>query len=277
MTDLAAVSFVSGATRLYAIIGHPIEQVRSPELITAEFHRRGLDALMLPVHVLPEDFETVLPALMKLHNLDGLVFTVPFKLKACALADELGPQAEAIGAINAMARGADGRWRGEMFDGLGCVEAFRRRGLAPAGKHVMLIGAGGAGSAIGVAMAFEQAASIRLYDEDIDRAEVLAEKIRKVNASIPVTVGTPEVADRDLLVNATPVGMLGDPRLPIPQMQLPPGLAVLDAVTKPERTPLLTLAERSGCQVLFGRAMMAGQISRIADHFGIPDPARQAG
>ncbi|WP_316979495.1 shikimate dehydrogenase family protein [Shumkonia mesophila] len=269
MPEVDKVDFISGATKLFGIVGHPIVQVRSPEMITAEFHRRRQDALMLPIHVLPEDFDAVLPNLMKVENLGGLVFTIPFKSQALRLADEVGPHARVAGAINALARGADGRWRGEVFDGIGCVEAFRRRGISFAGQHVMLIGAGGAGTAMGVAIAFGGPASIRLFDIDRTRDAALAEKIRRIDPKIGVTVGEPLVEGRDILLNATPVGMLDDARLPLRLDALPSRLVVFDAIVKPERTPLLVLAERCGCQMIYGTEMMRGQISQIATHLGV--------
>jgi len=164
------VDFVSGRTRIYGIVGDPIEQVRSPEMISAEFASRGLDALLIPIHVLPADFDACLAQLKRVQNVDGLVFTIPYKRAAVALADELGAHARAIGAINALARRSQGRWAGDIFDGMGCVEAFRRRGYAVAGQRLMLIGAGGAGAAIGVAIAHEHPRSMRLYDVDPKRA-----------------------------------------------------------------------------------------------------------
>lgn len=94
MTHPDQVDYLSGKTRLFGIVGHPIEQVRSPEMVTAEMKRRGMDAILLPLHVLPDDFDTVLPQLLRLANLDGLVFTIPYKLRACALADEFGAEAD---------------------------------------------------------------------------------------------------------------------------------------------------------------------------------------
>jgi len=82
------VDFVSGRTRVYGIVGDPIEQVRSPEMITAEFVRRGIDALMIPVHVRPADFDACLAQLKRVQNLDGLVFTIPYKRTAVALAED---------------------------------------------------------------------------------------------------------------------------------------------------------------------------------------------
>lgn len=260
------VDYISGRTRLFAIVGHPIAQVRSPEMITAELRRRGHDAILVPLHVLPEDFDVCLPQLMRVRNLGGLVFTIPYKLRACALADELGAQAQVVGAINALAN-SNGRWRGDIFDGLGCVEAFRRRGLALSGKRVMLLGAGGAGSAIAAAIAGERPASLRIFDVDVERARLLADSVAQANPGVAVAAGAPTTRDIDILVNASPVGMLDDARLPLPIAHLPRELIVFDAIVKPERTPLIVLAEQFGCTTVHGREMMRGQIARMVDFF----------
>lgn len=263
------VSYVSGRTRVFGIVGHPIEQVRSPEMITAEMKRRGHDAILVPLHVLPDDFDSCLPNLLKLQNLDGLIFTIPYKVRARGLADRLGAQACIVGAINALARAATGRWEADIFDGIGCVEAFRRRGIGFANRRVMLIGAGGAGSAIGIAIAYERPASIRLYDVDAARAGALAAKIREVDATIAVVVGDASagVGDVDILLNASPVGMLDDPRLPIEVTGLRAETVVFDAIVKPEKTPLLALAGAAGCTTVTGREMMRGQIAKLVDFF----------
>ncbi|HYC25391.1 MAG TPA: shikimate dehydrogenase, partial [Roseiarcus sp.] len=136
------VEFVSGETRIYAIVGHPIEQVRSPEMVTAELVKRGHNAILIPIDVLPVDFERTVGGLTRVQNLDGLIFTIPFKQRACALADELGRQARTVGAINAMGRDRNGKWFGDIFDGIGCLEAFRNHNLQFKNQRVMLIGAG---------------------------------------------------------------------------------------------------------------------------------------
>ena len=166
-----------------------------------------------------------------------------------------------------MGRRADGRWRAEFFDGLGCVEAFRRRGIGFHGKRVMLLGAGGAGSAIAVAIGFERPSSLQLFDVDSERAQTLAAKVAGANAGVAVTAGPPTIDGIDILLNATPVGMLGDARLPMALGALPRELIVFDAIVKPERTPLLAHAERYGCTTVVGREMMRGQISRMTDYF----------
>jgi shikimate dehydrogenase len=259
------VDYVSGRTRVFGIVGHPIEQVRSPEMFTAEFRRRGQDAILVPLHVLPDDFDAVLPQLLRLQNLDGLVLTVPYKARALAWAGDLGPQARAVGAINALAR-HDRHWHADIFDGLGCVEAFRRRGLEFAGKRVMLLGAGGAGSAIAVAVGYERPATLRIFDVQIDRARALADKVARLGPG-QVEAGAPMLDGFDVLLNASPVGMLDDARLPLDVVALPPALVVFDAIVKPELTPLLVLAKACGCTTVFGREMMRGQIARMVDFF----------
>ncbi len=261
------VGFLDGRTRLYGIVGDPIEQVRSPEMITFELQRRGANAVLLPLHVREPDFDAVLPHLQRLANLDGLVFTIPFKARALGLASRLGPQAQQIGAVNALKRSLSGGWVGEIFDGTGCVEAFLRRGLPLAGQRVMLIGLGGAGSAIAAAVAGQQPALMRLHDLDTARCARIADVVRGVSPDTQVEVGPPVVDGMDVLMNASPVGMLGDPRLPINVNTLPPALVVFDAVVKPEVTPLLALAQRCGCRSVQGREMMRGQIARMVDFF----------
>jgi shikimate dehydrogenase len=260
------VDFVSGRTRLFGIVGDPIVQVRSPETFTAAFRARGMEAVLVPLHVLPRDFDACLDGLMRLRNLDGLIFTIPYKARAVALAAHIGPQGRLVGAINALAREGDA-WKAEMFDGLGCVEALRKRGIPLQGRRLMLLGAGGAGSAIAIALAHERPAFMRLYDVDAARVDALAGKVRAVSPDTTVEIAAPAVEDVDVLLNATPIGMLDDVRLPLDVARLSQRLVVFDAIVKPERTPLIQLAEANGCTTVYGREMMRGQIERMVQFF----------
>ena len=260
------VDYVCGRTRLYGIVGDPITQVRSPEMFTATFRARGLDAILLPLHVMPDDFDVALHGLLALRNLDGLIFTIPHKTRAIRLAHALGEQARVVGAINALARDGS-HWKGEIFDGLGCVEAFRRRRIELCGARIMLIGAGGAGSAVGVAIAHQHPAFMRVHDLDRARAESLAAKIAQVSSTTAVEIAPPRIDDIDVLLNVSPAGMLDDARLPLDVDTLPAHLVVFDAIVKPERTPLLQLAQSCGCTTVYGREMMRGQIDRMVDYF----------
>ena len=261
------VDYINGKTRLYGIVGDPIAQVRSPEMVTHELQRRGLNAILVPLHVARADCARVIPHLMQLLNLDGLVMTIPFKAQALSLAHSLGLQAQAVGALNALARRKDGTWAGDMFDGMGCVQAFARRGLALRGKSVLLIGLGGAGGAIAAAVASEQPLRMHIWDLNPDRCRQSAELIARLSPDTQVHVGPPHLDGVDVLMNASPVGMLDDARLPLVADALAPELVVFDTIVYPEQTPLLQLAHRSGCRVVTGREMMQGQIARIVDFF----------
>ncbi len=266
------VDFIDGKARLYGIVGDPIEQVRSPEMITWEMRERGMNAVLVPVHVREADFEQAMAGVMNIANLDGLVFTIPFKARAVALAKRLGAQASVVGAINALRRDSDGQWCGEIFDGLGCVEGLRRNGVDLNGRRVMLLGLGGAGSAIAAAIASQHPALIRLHDPDPARLARGVQIVAQLSPGTVIKQGLPRVDSIDVLINASPVGMLDDERLPMPLDQLPASLTVLDAIVKPETTPLLALAERCGCRVVRGREMMRGQIARIVDFMTGLDP-----
>jgi shikimate dehydrogenase len=264
------VDFVNGKTRVYGIVGDPIEQVRSPEMVTWEMQKRDHNAVLIPMHIARDEFDTVMPHIMRMRNLDGLIFTIPFKAQAIALAKTLGPQASQIGAINALKKHSNGAWSGEIFDGIGCVEAFKQRGITLQDKRLQLIGLGGAGSAICVALAYEKPKLLRLFDINAQTTERMAKMVNTISPQTVVEVGLPLAEGIDILLNASPVGMLNDARLPLAVQQFKKELIVFDAIVMPENTPLLSLAQDCGCQVVRGREMMLGQISKIVDYFFAP-------
>ena len=264
------VDFVNGKTRVYGIVGDPIEQVRSPEMGTWEMQKRHHNAVLIPMHIARDEFDTVMPHIMRMRNLDGLIFTIPFKAQAIALAKTLGPQASQIGAINALKKHSNGAWSGEIFDGIGCVEAFKQRGITLQDKRLQLLGLGGAGSAICVALAYEKPKLLRLFDINAQTTERMAKMVNTISPQTVVEVGLPLAEGIDILLNASPVGMLSDARLPLAVEQFKKELIVFDAIVMPENTPLLSLAQDCGCQVVRGREMMLGQISKIVDYFFAP-------
>jgi shikimate dehydrogenase len=264
------VDFVNGKTRVYGIVGDPIEQVRSPEMVTWEMQKRHHNAVLIPMHIARDEFDSVMPHIMRMRNLDGLIFTIPFKAQAIALAKTLGPQASQIGAINALKKHSNGAWSGEIFDGIGCVEAFKQRGITLQDKRLQLIGLGGAGSAICVALAYEKPKLLRLFDINAQTTERMAKMVNTISPQTVVEVGLPLAEGIDILLNASPVGMLSDARLPLAVEQFKKELIVFDAIVMPENTPLLSLAQDCGCQVVRGREMMLGQISKIVDYFFAP-------
>jgi len=249
-------ALIDGKTRLFGIIGDPIVQVKSPEILTANFRGRGRNAIMLPLHVLPGKFDETVRGLMALGNLDGLAITVPYKGRITAFCDRLMPAGKRIGSINAMRREKDGTWSGDMFDGQGMVLGLRNNNFDVKDKRVMMVGAGGVGSAIADALGGAGVKSLTIYDIDETRARDLAANVGRNHRHNDVRFGKPTQENIDLLVNATAVGMDGN-GMPVDFAKLDPKVFVFDVIT--HDTPLLAFARQCGCQSLGGVAMTRAQ------------------
>jgi shikimate 5-dehydrogenase len=125
---------LSGATRLYFIIGDPIAQVKSPAGVTRSLLRRGLDAIMMPVQIAPRNLGDFIATATAIGNLDGLVVTVPHKFECFRHCASATGRASLLGSVNVMRRAASG-WFGDIVDGLGFVGAARRHGRDPRGER----------------------------------------------------------------------------------------------------------------------------------------------
>src|SRR5581483_11837586 len=154
-------------------------------------------------------------------------------------------------------------------DGAGCLLGMRASGLDPKGRSIMLLGAGGAGSAVADALAEAGAASIAIFDLVESKSTALAEKVGRSHPGCRVLARPPTLAGIDVLVNATPVGMAPGDGLPMELASLDAALFVADIVPHPEVTPLLALARRSGCRTMQGKAMVVGQSDAILRFFGL--------
>jgi shikimate dehydrogenase len=263
-------ALINGATRLIGIVGDPVAQVRSPEFYNPRLARSGADVVLVPLHVPAEAFEHVMPGLLQLGNLAGLILTVPFKQRAAAFADHILPTARQVGAINAMRRDGDGRWTADMFDGTGLVRALETMGAPPAGKRVLLLGAGGAGRAIALSLASAGAAALMLYDLNPARLATLAADIARFYPHCPVaTAAVATAAGHDIVINATPVGMAAGDGLPAPLGPFDSGSLVFDIVPKPDVTPLMAHAAAASCRVGGGRLMVDGQVAAVLDFLGL--------
>ena len=260
----------NGATRLVAIVGDPIAQVRAPAFWSTAFRARGIDMLCIPTHVPPAGLLPALRGLQVMRNVDGIIVTVPHKAAACRCVDRLSARAAAIGAINVMRREADDSWSGDMFDGIGFVDGLTANGIPLDQRRVLLVGAGGAGTAIGFALAGAGVREIRVFDTDGDRAIALRDRLSR-GAGPPIRcVDAPDPSDVDLAVNATPLGLRPDDRLPLDVDRLAPATIVADVIMKPRQTRLLRAAAERGCRTHDGVHMMDHQAPHVADFFRFP-------
>ena len=260
---------ITGTTRLYAILGDPLARVRSPERFNTLFAERGIDAVLVPAEVDAAGFDATVAGFKRVRNCDGLIITMPHKHAMCKHVDELRDNGRLVGAINVARRMQDGRWVGDMFDGRGYVAALKHHGVAPAGKRVHLIGAGGVARAMAMAMAKEGVLSLTLRDLDSRRALDLARAVTMAFPKVKAEAVNEDRYDVDILANATPLGLRdGDP-LPCDPLRIPARTVVSDVIPKPAITPLLAAAQARGCTVVTGADMVEGQAGLVADFLGL--------
>jgi shikimate 5-dehydrogenase len=156
-----------------------------------------------------------------------------------------------------------------MFDGKGMLRGLRDAGGDPKGRHVMLLGAGGAGSAIADAVAEAGAASLTIFDLDKAKVTDLAARLNKYHPGCKSEAGDATAEGKDIIINATPMGMAdGDP-LPLTFGKIDSKVVVADVIVKPGPTPFLQQAQASGCRVVGGSAMINGQAAELMRFFGI--------
>ena len=269
MAEPGPQPIVTGRSRLYAIIGDPIEQVKSPEILNPIMQRAGKAGILVPMRIAPADLETAIRGIKAIGNFDGIIITVPHKVRMLALVDDVLPTGRRVGAINAVRRERDGRWVGDMFDGKGMVAGLRKHGHEPKGKRALLVGAGGAGSAVGFALAEAGVSRLTVHDIDPDKAERLARAIAAAFPDAGAGVGPANATGYELVVNATPIGMRpGDPS-PLDSTGFHSGMVVADVIILPHDTPLLAAARECGCAVMGGRPMTEGQAEEMARFLGM--------
>ncbi|KAB2848063.1 MAG: shikimate dehydrogenase [Hyphomicrobiaceae bacterium] len=244
---------LSGATRLFPIVGDPIAHVRSPEGLTEHFAAADLDVVCVPFHVSPEDFSAFVALLRAGRNFEGAVVTMPHKFAAYRACDQVSDRSRFLRSVNAIMRDAQGRLEGDMFDGLGLVAAATERGCAFPGRRVLLVGAGGAGTAIAHAIAGEGVSEIGICDIDGGRRTDLVARL--VEAGLPATAAEPKASGFDIIVNATPLGMRRTDPLPVDTNGLSGNMFVAEVVTMPAITPLLRVAREKGCRTSTGDDM----------------------
>lgn len=263
---------LTGATRLYVIVGDPIAQVKSPGGMTQAFADRGHDGILVPVQVAPEDLKDFLGVADRLKNLDGIVVTVPHKFgcyEHCRSATDRG---SFIGSANIMRRLPDGGWHGDIVDGLGFVGAARNAGFDPVGKRALLVGAGGAGSAIALALIDAGIAELAIHDADPARRDGLIARLNKRGKG-KALVGSTDPSGYDLVGNASPAGMRdGDP-LPVDISKLTARQHVGCVITAPAVSPLVAAARSLGCTTSTGIEMYQALQHLMVDFLIAPETA----
>ncbi|MBY8916573.1 shikimate dehydrogenase [Nitratireductor rhodophyticola] len=255
---------LGGASRIYAVFGDPVAQVQTPTLINPMFAAKGIDLYAVPFHVTGETLEAAWRVFAAMDNVAGIGVTVPHKIAAARLCDELTPAAAAVGAVNSIQRRGDGSMHGALFDGLGFVRGLAVNRGRLAGASVMLVGAGGAGRAIAHTLAGEQIGRLAVIDVDDDALEFTVDMVNRVMGAPVAQRGSCDLAGIDVLINATPVGLKSAEAFPVDLNDLGPEMLVADIAALARDTELLTLARQRGAATSDGRDMLEAQIALIA-------------
>ncbi|WP_349975791.1 shikimate dehydrogenase [Pseudomonas sp. WHRI 8519] len=259
---------VSGRTRVFAILADPIHHVKTPEEMNNLMTELGLDQIMVPFHVKPENLASVVSGLRGIESLDGFIVTVPHKSSIIDLCDTLSPAAKMVGAANVVRRTKDGL-HGDMLDGVGFVAGLRNAGFEPTGKTAYLAGAGGAANAIAFSLAEAGVRKLTVANRTRSKAELLVMRLREIFPKIDFEAGSPDASGHELVINATSMGLNETDPYPLDVESLTADQVVAEIIMQPEYTPLLTYAATLGCKVHLGRPMLKCQIEYMAMAMGV--------
>jgi shikimate dehydrogenase len=248
--------------QLYGLVGFPVRHSLSPLMHNAAFRVLGLDAeyrlFALKEPQLRSFFEK-----LDQENIHGLNITVPYKEKVLPLLDEVSIEAKLIGAVNTIKVNAAGL-RGFNTDGEGFLRYLKEDlGFEPRDKAIVLLGAGGAARAVAVSLCQCAPRLLAIYDTDKEKALALSGHLqanfRDIEIAAANSLADLAIAESDLLINATPVGLKEtDPPL-LDDDLLRPGLLVYDLIYNPPETRLLKSARSKGCRRANGLGMLLYQ------------------
>lgn len=273
---------ISAKTALVGLIGWPVSHSVSPAMHNAAFAALGLDWRYLPLPVDPALPGAVGDAVrgMRALGMRGINVTVPHKQAVLPFLDRVAPAAQAMRAVNTIIVGADGALTGDNTDAPGFIADLRAHGVEPAGRHVLVLGAGGSARAIVYGLAQAGARHITIANRSIARAAQLLADLRPylgatTGAVVALPDGLRDAADATLIVNCTSLGMTPHAdTTPWPHdLPLRTDQIVYDLVYNPAETLLLQQAQAAGAHAIGGLGMLIWQGALAFEHWtGQPAP-----
>ncbi|CAH1653386.1 shikimate dehydrogenase family protein [Chelatococcus asaccharovorans] len=258
---MTVVKPITGVTRMIASLADPVIQVRAPSIMNAVFARHGLDWIMHPMHVKPENLGATVAVLRRTSNYIAFTTTIPHKQQITRLSDELMPNAKLCGAAN-VTKIIDGRLVSEIFDGIGMIGGMAKSGVTVAGRRVLVCGAGGAARAIAFALCKEKPACVHVHNRSEFKALELAEAMRRAVPALEIAAVSGNRTDYDVIINATSLGLKeGDPTpLDFGSLNRETDVA---CVVAPRESETILAARAKGCRVVPGIEMMKAQAEAI--------------
>jgi len=257
-------SQLSGASRLFPIVGDPIRYVESPVWLTNTFAGRGHNGICVPMQVPDGGLGVVMAGLTAIANVDGILVTMPHKHAAFAYCATSSDRAALLGAVSVIRRNTNGTWHGDMLDGVAFVKAQQDHGARIDGARALLAGAGGAGSAIAIALLEAGVGDLVIHDTDSSRVDAvlrMAAGLGRGHAS----AGPADPAGCDLVFNATPLGMADGDALPVDASLLAPSMFAGDVIAGHGTTPFIAAAQAVGCGTATGEQMVEAVQDLMAD------------
>ncbi len=256
---------ITGETKIVGILGYPVAHSRSPLMHNAAFAALNLNWAYIPLPVIPEKIEDVIPGLSTF-NFVGANVTVPHKQAIMRYLDEIDPVAREIGAVNTIAV-RDGRMFGFNTDADGFLQSLLETGFSPQGARCLVLGAGGAARAVVFSLAKAGARAISIFNRTVERAAFLVDDISSTYADIrfscellsPQTLAAANDSF-DLVVNTTSLGMLPHTEASPWDGDIPlPNAVICDLVYTPIRTKFLQQAVAQGLPIVDGTGMLIHQ------------------
>lgn len=246
------------------VIGDPIEHSLSPAMHNAALGHLGLgkEYVFEKAKVTSAELADFIKRFRK-GEFTGVSVTMPHKVAVIRFLDELSEEAKIIGAVNTVTL-SENKLVGHNTDGAGCVMALKSAGVPIRGRNAVVIGAGGAAKAIAVSLALERAGKISVLNRTPAAAEEIAATVRIISGSRIETAGLERMeealADADILINATPIGMSGiSPRTVVPKDLFRRNMNVFDMVYEPLETQHLLDARMAGARTIPGVEMLLHQ------------------
>ena len=261
---------IDGDTKLIAHIGYPTATFRASMIYNPWFARHRINAVVVPLGVTSENFREAFPQICRFTNFHGALITMPHKAAVVDWLDDVSAAVRVAGACNAVRPSGDGKLVGGMFDGEGFVRGVARTGRNVAGKRVLIVGAGGVGSAIAASCAKAGAEEIALYDTRVGAAKRLADRLRANYPGLKFSLGSNDPSGFDIAINATPLGTYPRDPLPIDPSRLSQSVLVGEVVLNPETTAFLAAAKARGLACVAGLDMLFEQIPAYLEFFGFP-------
>jgi shikimate dehydrogenase len=254
--------------KLYGLVGFPIKHSLSPCMHNAAFSKLKIKAKYQLFELKPEQLQGFLGTLKK-KNICGFNVTYPYKEEILGFLSSRSLGVKAIGAANTVVVGKDSKLKGFNTDYLGFAAHLKELKVKP--KKVAVIGAGGASKAVCFALARAKVAELCIYDIDKFKSLSLFKKLNsnfpRIKFNVANRIEDLEIQNKDLLVNASSVGMReSDPCL-INAEDLHPGLFVYDLIYSPSETKLISLAKARNLNFSNGLGMLLYQGVFAFKHF----------